>query len=112
MIKVYNKLVRDKIPDIIKENNQIANYSVLSNEDYINELHNKLNEEIEEYQKSREIEEIADIFEVLQAICAVYDISMERIFELKNKKAAERGSFEKKIYLRTVENERKNRTID
>ncbi|WMJ87675.1 nucleoside triphosphate pyrophosphohydrolase [Anaerocolumna sp. MB42-C2] len=112
MIKVYNKLVRDKIPDFIMENNQIADYTVLSDEDYLNELHNKLNEEIEEYQKSREIEEMADIFEVLQAVCAVCDFSMEKIFEIKNKKAAERGGFEKKIYLRTVENKKKDRTID
>ncbi len=38
MIKIYNKLVRDKIPDIIKDNNQIANYMVLSDEEYISEL--------------------------------------------------------------------------
>ena len=68
-MKVYNKLVRDKIPEIIEADGKYCKTRILSGEEYIAALEAKLNEEVAEYQKDKNLEEIADVFEVLQAIC-------------------------------------------
>ena len=67
-MKVYNKLVRDKIPEIINNNNEICKTRILDNDEYIKELNIKLQEEVKEYLESGEVEELADIEEVLRAI--------------------------------------------
>lgn len=103
MSEVYNKLVRDKIPCIIENNNQKVDYTILTDEEYMIELDNKLNEEIAEYQESKEIEELADILEVLLAICKARGISEEELIKVKLNKAEKRGTFQNKIFLKTVE---------
>lgn len=103
MSKVYNKLVRDKIPYIIENNNQKVDFTILTDEEYMIELDNKLNEEIAEYQESKNIEELADILEVLFAICKVRGISEEELMEVKLNKAKKRGTFQNKIFLKSVE---------
>lgn len=102
MHKIYNKLVRDKIPDIIKESKQIPEYVILSDEEYVTELDKKLKEETAEYQESKDIEDLADILEVLFAICKARGISEEKLLEVRREKARERGAFQDKILLKTV----------
>lgn len=58
------KLVRDKIPQIIKENGKIPVTRLLDKEEYLRELDIKLNEEVQEYQTDKSIEEMADVLEV------------------------------------------------
>ncbi|MCA9334125.1 nucleoside triphosphate pyrophosphohydrolase, partial [Candidatus Saccharibacteria bacterium] len=65
--KVYNKLVRDKIPEIIEADGKKAKTIILNNHDYVEELIKKLGEEYEEFKADRNIEELADIQEVLLA---------------------------------------------
>ena len=60
-MKVYNKLVRDRIPDIMAQNGERAHFSVLNDEGYLRELDRNLTEEMAEYQESKELEELADI---------------------------------------------------
>lgn len=103
MIKTYNKLVRDKIPSIIERNNGNADYTILSDDEYIVELDKKLNEEIAEYQESKSIDEIADILEVLYAICKARGFSEQELMDVKLKKAKKNGAFLNKIFLKTVE---------
>lgn len=67
-MKIYNKLVRDKIPEIIENNNEICKIRILSNEEYLAELNKKIQEEMKEYLESGDIEELADLEEVLRAI--------------------------------------------
>ena len=75
-MKIYNKLVRDKIPEIIKENdNKDCKIRVLNNEEYLEELNKKLQEEVKEYLESGEVEEVADIEEVLRAILKAKEVS-------------------------------------
>ena len=96
------KLVRDKIPKIIKENNQIPIYKVASELEVEFYLKQKLKEEIEEFFEAKNIEEIADVFEVLNSLIKYYQISQNEIVkyqELKNKK---NGSFDKKYILLEV----------
>jgi predicted house-cleaning noncanonical NTP pyrophosphatase (MazG superfamily) len=102
MHKIYNKLVRDRIPEIIKESKQIPDYIILSDEEYAVELDKKLKEETLEYLENKDIEELADVFEVLYAICEVRGISEEEIVEVRKKKTEVRGAFHEKILLKSV----------
>ena len=64
----YHKLVRDKIPEIIKQSGKQCVCSTLSENDYFLLLDQKLNEELQEYQESKSMEELADLLEVMHAV--------------------------------------------
>lgn len=104
---VYNKLVRDKIPENINSmNDRKCNYKILTEEEYIQELDKKLFEEAHEFIEEHSVEELADLMEVIFAIMKVKNISikeLENIRELKNNK---KGSFNDKIYLIDVEQDK------
>ena len=102
-MKVYNKLVRDKIPEIIEADGKACKTRILSDEEYIASLEAKLNEEVAEYQADKNLEEMADVLEVLQAICIARGYSLEELEALRAKKANERGGFAGKIFLEYVE---------
>ena len=99
---VYNKLVRDKIPEIIKQTGKTCTCSTLAYEDYLKMLDEKLNEELAEYQEDKSMEELADLLEVVRAIAIARGSSIEEIEEIRRAKAEKRGGFEKKIYLEEV----------
>lgn len=103
IMKVHNKLVRDKIPEIIAKSGKEAAIRVLSYGDYLEALDTKLNEEIAEYQADKSLEEMADILEVLQAICIARGHSLQELESLRAQKANERGSFADRIFLEYVE---------
>jgi len=92
------KLVRDKIPEIIKETGKYPITRTLSEEEYLIELDKKLNEEVAEYQADKSMEEIADIMEVIFAICKARNYSQEQIGNIKREKREKRGGFEKRIF--------------
>ena len=102
-MKVYNKLVRDKIAEIIEADVKECKARILSNDEYIAALEAKLNEEVAEYQADKNLEEMADVLEVLQAICIARGYSLEELEALRAKKADERGGFAAKIFLEYVE---------
>ena len=102
-MKVYNKLIRDKIPEIIEADGKVCRTHILSNEEYIVALEAKLNEEVAEYQADKNLEEMADVLEVLQAICIARGYSLEELEVLRAKKVSERGGFADKIFLEYVE---------
>ena len=95
---VMGKLVRDKIPEIIKNDGKIPIIEILSDEDYLKELDKKLNEEVAEYQADKSIEEMADVLEVLFAICEARGHSIEELMKVKEEKKEKRGGFKEKIY--------------
>lgn len=103
IMKIYNKLVRDNIPEIIKNNGQTAYISVLDNEQYNTELKKKLVEEMNEFLESSQTEELADIIEVVEALAKEQGSSLENVLEIKQKKAAKNGKFEKRLFLEKVE---------
>lgn len=109
-MKVYNKLVRDKIPEIIEADGKTCKTRILSNEEYIAALEAKLNEEVSEYQADKNLEEMADVLEVLQAICVARGYSLEKLEELRAKKAEGRGGFAEKIFLESVEEKQWGKT--
>ena len=102
MKKVYHKLVRDRIPEIIEEQGKTCTVEVLSDEDYLAMVDAKLDEELAEYHKDQNIEELADLLEVMLAAAAARGYSREQLEAVRAKKAEERGGFEKKLLLKEV----------
>ena len=98
----YHKLVRDRIPEIIEEDGKQCVCSVLSKEDYVRLLDQKLDEELKEYQESKSMEELADLLEVIRAVALARGSSMEEVEQIRIRKAEKRGGFEKRILLETV----------
>lgn len=102
-MKIYNKLVRDKIPELIDSDGKKCVTHILFEKEYIAALETKLDEEVAEYQADKNLEEMADVLEVLRAICIARGYTLEELEQLRAKKAAERGGFEESIFLEYVE---------
>ena len=99
---IYNKLVRDNIPEIIEASGKHCRFSILSESDCLVMLDEKLNEELAEYQQSKSLEELADLLEVIRAVAKARGSSMEEIESIRRDKARRRGGFEKRILLQSV----------
>ena len=102
-MKEYNKLIRDKIPEIIEEAGRNYEVEVLEDEEYLLSLNNKLQEELEEYLEDGDILELADMLEVIYAILDERDISRESLEDKRQKKKEKRGGFSKKYFLKKAE---------
>lgn len=101
---VYNKLVRDKIPEEInKKGDRKANYRILDDNEYLKELDKKLFEEAHEFVEEHSVEELADLMEVISAIIISKNISLDDVERARNIKNEKKGKFENKIYLIDVE---------
>ena len=104
-MRVYNKLVRDNIPDIIRKNGEIPHVSILDDEKYLQELKTKLIEETNEFIESEELMELADILEVVEYLAKAKDSNLDEVLKLKEQKEMKNGAFEKKLFLEYVEDE-------
>lgn len=102
-MKVYNKLVRDKIPEIITADNCTPITRIFSDEEYLSELNIKLKEELNEYLESNSVEELADMMEVMLGILDSKGVSFNDFDSIRKQKVLKRGAFNKKIYLEKVE---------
>ncbi|MBW3000209.1 nucleoside triphosphate pyrophosphohydrolase [Candidatus Woesearchaeota archaeon] len=87
------KLVRDKIPDIYGPQKR----HTADDEEYLKELINKLQEEVDEFKEENNIEELADVIEVIYALSEFYGVSVEELHKLREEKAGKRGKFKKRI---------------
>ena len=106
---VYNKLVRDKIVENINsQEGKKANFRVLNDGEYIEELNKKLLEETHEFIEQNEEEELADIMEVLENITRIKEINWDNVRKIQEEKKNEKGVFLEKIYLECVEEEKRN----
>ncbi|TCP19939.1 putative house-cleaning noncanonical NTP pyrophosphatase (MazG superfamily) [Scopulibacillus darangshiensis] len=103
----YNKLVRDRIPEIIEKTNKKADTRILSSEEYITELRNKSFEELREYMETDNnqdaIEELADLLETIHALAKCHDMDFSEVERVRKAKAEKRGGFEERIFLIDVE---------
>lgn len=95
----HNKLVRDRIPEIIEAGGRRAETRILTDREYREQLYRKLREETEEFFESGEAEELCDIMEVVEAIAAAKGISKGELQGLKERKAEQNGRFSQKILL-------------
>ena len=100
--KTYNKLVRDRIPEIIVSTGKTCSTETLSEVEYIRMLDVKLDEELAEYHKDQNIEELADLLEVIRAAAIARGYTLEELEQVRAEKAAKRGGFEKRILLKEV----------
>ena len=99
---IYNKLIRDKIPEIINEDGNDCEIKVLNDNEYHAELNKKLQEELEEYYESGEVEELVDLAEIIYAIAKHKGVDQQEFDSIRRKKAEKRGSFDKKLFLISV----------
>lgn len=99
---IYNKLVRDKIPEILQAKGIVCNIRIIDGDEYNSELNKKLKEELDEYFESGEIEELADIEEVLRAILDYKNVSYEEFEEIRLQKQKRRGGFKLKVFLEST----------
>jgi predicted house-cleaning noncanonical NTP pyrophosphatase (MazG superfamily) len=98
----YNKLVRDKIPEIIEQDGKNCEIEILSDDMYLKMLDAKLDEELAEYHKDQNVEELADLLEVIYSAAEARGCSVEQLESVRRTKAEKRGAFKEKIYLKTV----------
>ena len=99
---VHNKLVRDRIPEIIASSGKTCVTEVLPNDAYIQALDAKLNEELAEYQQSKSLEELADLLEVMGAVVKARGYTWDDLTRVRKEKRAQRGAFEQRIFLKEV----------
>ncbi len=103
MIKEWNKLVRDKIPQNLAKKGINTQMSILQDEEYQKALNEKLleeaNEVVNSVTKEELTEEIADLMEVMESIIKNRNISLEEIKKVKEEKKATRGGFDDKVFL-------------
>ena len=98
----YNKLVRDRIPEIIESSGKTCKTKVLDYAEYLRMLDAKLDEELAEFHKDQNIEELADLLEVIYAATIARGYSVEELEQVREQKAEKRGTFRRKILLLEV----------
>jgi len=96
---VYNKAIRDKIPEIIRKSGRECTVQELSDDLFLAELEKKLLEEIQEYRVSKSVLELADVIEVVLRIASLRGVSRDELEEMRINKVDKRGAFEKNLFL-------------
>ncbi|KOP80495.1 phosphoribosyl-ATP pyrophosphohydrolase [Lysinibacillus sp. FJAT-14745] len=100
---VYNKLVRDLIPQVIEEEGKTCSIRVLDQGEHLEEIKVKMQEEAIEFLEAASpkaaIEELADILELIHTAIQMYDVSYEQLEQIRTQKKSQRGGFSKGIYL-------------
>jgi predicted house-cleaning noncanonical NTP pyrophosphatase (MazG superfamily) len=103
MVIVHNKLVRDRIPEIIEQAGKRPTVRIANEDEYRTLLQQKLIEEVNEFLESNNPEELADILEVVSALGITCGLSMNQIDKIAKGKRDSRGGFEQRIVLLSVE---------
>lgn len=93
------KLVRDRIPELVRANGREPVTEIANATRYRELLRDKLSEEVAEFLESGEVEELADIMEVLHALARSAGVSLEELERIRAEKATERGGFAERVVL-------------
>lgn len=106
---VHNKLVRDRILEVIEKAGKNYTSRILSEEEYKQEVRKKMHEELAEYEEAatneEAVEELADLLELIHAAAFIHGASIEQLENIRHQKATKRGGFNERIYLIEVEDE-------
>ena len=97
--KKYNKVVRDKIPEIIEESGKKFNLKQLDDESFLAEIEKKLIEEVNEYTESKDVEELADLLEVIYRISELRGVNSDELDKIRRDKVEKRGKFASNLFL-------------
>ena len=105
-METYNKLVRDRIPEIIQKEGNTADIIILSEESFKQAIKEKLIEEATEVCNAQNrddiLSELADLQEVMDTIKQLYNINTLEVNTIQAVKALQRGKFDKRLYLKSV----------
>lgn len=104
---VHNKLVRDRIPEIIEKSGKLYTSRILDDQEYLGELRKKVFEDLDEYihskSQSETIAELVDVLDVIYALADYHGVTIDEIENIRKQKAREKGGFKQKVYLMEVE---------
>lgn len=101
-MKTYNKLVRDKIPEIIEDDGKKCDTEIASKDEHYELLKKKLIEETEEFIEDENLEELADVMEVIFSLAESLGYEEKDLINKREEKREERGGFREGIVLRKV----------
>lgn len=101
-MKIFNKLVRDKIPEVIEATGKKYDIRIADKEEHYKLLEKKLKEEVNEFLEDKNLEELADVMEVLVGLANALGYSEEELLKKRELKRDERGGFDKGIVLEKV----------
>ena len=99
-MKVYDKLIRDRIPEIIEASGSKYEVEVVSDKVALEYLYKKLSEEVEELLIDKNLDEIADVMEVIFAIGKKFGYSENDVLGRRNEKRDSRGGFDDNLILK------------
>ena len=102
MTIIHEKLVRDRIPEIIQGSGKACSTRILTQDEYVAALDAKLQEELNEYQADKSMEELADLLEVMMAVAEARGHTFAEVESIRQQKAAKRGGFRERIWLESV----------
>lgn len=106
---IHNKLVRDRILEVIEKAGKTYTSRVLNEDEYINEVKVKMHEELAEFEEAKNdeeaVEELADLLELIYAAAAIHGATPEKLEKIRFDKAEKRGGFKERIYLIEVADE-------
>ena len=108
MKKIYNKLIRDRIPEIIEKDGVEHGTRILNDEEYKKELLKKIVEEAQEVletngDKKELVKEIGDVLEIINSLIKVFELDKEEVERIRQERKESRGSFDKKLFLEYTE---------
>jgi len=106
---IHNKLVRDRIPEIIAQSGKKYSIRILDEKEYEKEVRQKMNEELTEYKAAENdeeaVEELADLLELVHAAAAIHGANFNELEAIRQRKAEKRGGFSERIFLIEVEDD-------
>lgn len=106
-LTIYNKLVRDNMPHVIREDGHRAAFRTLSETEFRHELKRKLAEEVGEYLEGDDVAELADVFAIVRELAKFHfpetEWALSKLAGENSRKAEERGNFDQRLFLLYVE---------
>lgn len=105
MKKDYNKLVRDHLPEMLKEKGVNIEFEVLNNKEFSEKLVEKFREEVDEFSNTktdRLLDQIVDLLEVIYAIAEHRGITESEVEFMRQLKKKRSGGFRKRIMVKTI----------